>query len=745
MTNPHLDIDETLAAQRAQRIRGALLRPASIALVGASDDPGKTSGRPLPYLRRAGYTGRIYPVNPRNATVMGERAWPSLASLPEVPEHAFILTTTQAACDAVAECAALGVQAATVLAAGFAETGDAGRARQAQLAEVAREAGLLLLGPSSLGIIHADAHLVLTANAAFAEPELPRGATFVASHSGSMLGALVSRGKARGIGFAGMVSVGNEADLSVGEICLATVDDPAIDSYLLFLETVRHGDWLMRFARAAARAGKPVVVYKLGRSEAGAELAQSHTGAMAGEDAVADAFLRDCGFARVETFEAVFETPALLRQLARGARPRHVPRVGVVTTTGGGAAMVVDQLGVRGIDVVPATEATHARLVAAGVDVHPGRILDLTLAGTRYEVMRATLQTMLEAPEFDAVIAVAGSSARFQPDRAVRPVIDAERDNRALGKPVIAFLAPEAPEALVHLATAGVPCFRTPEACADAIAAAFGRRDFRDAPRLPVIATHRRMLDELQAYETIARLGIRHAPAVAVALPGGGDTGAVERAGVNTSANSGASSASGTGPTAAGTAPSGVAYPVAVKVLSAAIAHKSDVGGVVLGVSGAEALASALAGIARAVRTQVPDVPVERALVQTMVAGVGEVLIGYRIDPEVGPLVMLAAGGVLAEVYRDRSLRLAPVDLAGAHAMIGEVRAMAALRGFRGRPAGDLDALAEAIVRLSGIAQRPELGVVEAEINPLIVHRAGEGVTAVDAVVWIADDERGDV
>ncbi len=724
MTNPHLDIDETLAAQRAQRIRGALLRPASIALVGASDDPGKTSGRPLPYLRRAGYTGRIYPVNPRNATVMGERAWPSLASLPEVPEHAFILTTTQAACDAVAECAALGVQAATVLAAGFAETGDAGRARQAQLAEVAREAGLLLLGPSSLGIIHADAHLVLTANAAFAEPELPRGATFVASHSGSMLGALVSRGKARGIGFAGMVSVGNEADLSVGEICLATVDDPAIDSYLLFLETVRHGDWLMRFARAAARAGKPVVVYKLGRSEAGAELAQSHTGAMAGEDAVADAFLRDCGFARVETFEAVFETPALLRQLARGARPRHVPRVGVVTTTGGGAAMVVDQLGVRGIDVVPATEATHARLVAAGVDVHPGRILDLTLAGTRYEVMRATLQTMLEAPEFDAVIAVAGSSARFQPDRAVRPVIDAERDNRALGKPVIAFLAPEAPEALVHLATAGVPCFRTPEACADAIAAAFGRRDFRDAPRLPVVATHRRMLDELQAYETIARLGIRHAPAVAVALPGGDDAGAVE---------------------GAGAAPSGLAYPVAVKVLSAAIAHKSDVGGVVLGVSGAEALASALAGIARAVRTQVPDVPVERALVQTMVAGVGEVLIGYRIDPEVGPLVMLAAGGVLAEVYRDRSLRLAPVDLAGAHAMIGEVRAMAALRGFRGRPAGDLDALAEAIVRLSGIAQRPELGVVEAEINPLIVHRAGEGVTAVDAVVWIAGDERGDV
>ena len=741
MTNADMDIDEALAVRRAQRIRGALLRPASIALVGASDDSGKTSGRPLPYLRRAGYAGRIYPVNPRNATVMGEQAWPSLTALPEVPEHAFILTTTQAACDAVAECAALGVQAATVLAAGFAETGDAGRARQAQLAAVARDAGLLLLGPSSLGIIHADARLVLTANAAFAEPDLPRGATFVASHSGSMLGALVSRGKARGIGFAGMVSVGNEADLSVGEICLATIDDPAIDSYLLFLEAVRHGDWLMRFARAAARAGKPVVVYKLGRSEAGAELAQSHTGAMAGEDAVADAFLRDCGFARVETFEAVFETPALLRQVARGAPVQRVPRVGVVTTTGGGAAMVVDQLGVRGIDVMPASQATHARLAAAGVDVHPGRILDLTLAGTRYDVMRATLQTMLEAPEFDAVIAVAGSSARFQPDLAVRPVIDAERDNRALGKPVIAFLAPEAPEALVHLATAGVPCFRTPESCADAIAATFARRAFRHTSRLPVAAASRVMLDELQAYDLIARLGIRHAPAVAVALPGCGADGANDGSSVGASdaVNHPARDA------ARDAIAPGVAFPVALKVLSAEIAHKSDVGGVVLGVTDAGALEAALGEMASDLRARLPDTRIDRALVQTMVAGVGEVLIGYRIDPEVGPLVMLAAGGVLAEVYRDRSLRLAPVDHDGAHAMIDEVCAMAALRGFRGRPAGDLDALADAIVRLSCIAERPALGVVEAEINPLIVHRAGDGVTAVDAVVWIADDKRGDV
>src|SRR5690606_21622581 len=180
---------------------------------------------------------------------------------------------------------------------------------------------------------------------------LPVGGIFVGSHSGSLIGALVSRGKERGLGFAGLVSVGGESDLSIGEICAATLDDPQVTSYMLFIETMRHADQLRAFAMAAAQRGKPVAAYKLGRSSEAAELAVSHTGALAGEDDVADAFLRDCGIARVETLEGLLEAPTLLHRLPIRPAGARKPRVGVVTTTGGGAAMVVDQLGIRGVAV----------------------------------------------------------------------------------------------------------------------------------------------------------------------------------------------------------------------------------------------------------------------------------------------------------------------------------------------------------------------------------------------------------
>src|SRR5690606_34276150 len=214
--------------------------------------------------------------------------------------------------------------------------------REAELREIVQDSGIRLLGPSSLGVVNPSAGLVLTANAAFSEPLLGDGRVFVASHSGSMIGALVSRGKARGIGFAGLVSVGNEVDLGLGEICSATLDDPAIDGYLLFLESLRHGHRLREFALAAAERGKPVVAYKLGRSAAAAEMATTHTGALAGEDDVADAFLRDLGIARVGVLDAVFETLPLARVVPRGGRTPSPPRIGIVTTTGGGAAMAVD-------------------------------------------------------------------------------------------------------------------------------------------------------------------------------------------------------------------------------------------------------------------------------------------------------------------------------------------------------------------------------------------------------------------
>ena len=687
-------------------LRQKLLNPRSIALIGASDDPAKNAARPLKFLRSGGYAGTIYPVNPRRQTVLGERAWPSLAALPDVPDHAYVLLPTEAVVEAVAQCGKLGVPLVTVLADGFATAGGIGAARSAQLKRVSDETGVRVIGPSSLGVIDLRTRLMLTANAAFGEPDWPVGRMFAASHSGSIIGALAARGKARGIGFAALVSAGLEVDLGVGEICAATLDDPGIDGYLLFLETIRQGDALRRFAQGAAERGRPVVAYKLGRSAEARELAVTHSGALAGEDDVADAFLSACGIARVDTFEGLIEALPLLRRVAPRAR-RRAPAVGVVTTTGGAAAMVVDRLALRGIEVARPSPQTLARLASAGVAVEPGLIVDLTLAGARYEIMKAALDTLLAAPEFDLVVAVVGSSARLNPDLAVRPIADCARGAR----PLAAFIAPDAPEAFALLTAAGVPNFRSPESCADGVAAALRRRapmPWSPPPR--PAAGKPRALDELAAYALLDRVGVPRAPAVAL------------------DANLAAPPALP------------FAYPVAAKVLAADIAHKSDVGGVALDIADGPALVRAVGELRATLSRHRPGTTVARVLVQPMVAGVGEVLIAYGVEPEVGTLVMLAMGGVLTEIYRDRVLRLAPVDLATAREMIAELKGVAALSGFRGRPPGDLAALAQAIAALSQLASDP--AIVEAEVNPLIVRAQGQGVMAVDALVLLADEVR---
>jgi acyl-CoA synthetase (NDP forming) len=681
----------------AVALRQPLLAPRSVALIGQSNDAGKTAGRPLNYLRRAGFAGKIYCVNARRDTVLGERAYPSVAALPEAPDHAYILVPTEAVIAAVAECGRAGVKIATILAAGFSETGAEGMAREQRLCAIAAETGIRIVGPSSLGVVNLRNGLLLTANAAFAEPDIPVGRTFFASHSGTMIGALMSRGKARGVGFAGLVSIGNEVDLSIGEICSATLDEPDIDGYLLFLESIRNSAALRDFALGAAARGKPIVAYKLGRSAAARELAVTHTGALAGEDDAASAFLADCGIARVESLEALIEALPLVRRTPIrpvGARP---PQVAVLTTTAGGATMVVDPLAMRGVEIAQPSVDTFARFSTKGIVATPARIVDLTIAGTRYEVMKAALDILATAPEFDMVVAVVGSSARFHPQQAVQPIIDSAN----AAKPIAAFLVPEAPEALARLSEAGVPAFRTPEACADAITAALARRQPKPAVAVPQ-GDRGRVLDELGAYALLDRLGIPRAPAVAL------DTTITQAPALPFD------------------------YPVAVKVLSAHIAHKTEAGGVALNVPNGDALVAVIKTMRETVKARTGITP-DRVLIAPMISGIGEALIGYRIDREVGPLVMVAAGGVFTEIYRDRSLRLAPVDLPTAHTMISEVKAFAMLKGFRGKPAGNLDALAKAIVALSRLALQNDPAIAEAEVNPLIVR--ADGVVAVDALV----------
>jgi acyl-CoA synthetase (NDP forming) len=696
-----------------------LFSPHSVAIIGQSDDPGKAAGRPLKFLRQMGYAGRVYPINPRRETVLGERAWPRISALPEAPDHAYIVLPTDLAVEAVEECAEFGVKVATVLADGFAEAGPEGLAREARLRALCARTGIRVVGPSSLGVVDLRTKSMLTANAALDERDLPVGRTFVASHSGSMIGALLSRGNARGARFAALVSVGNEIDLSLGEICEATLGDADIDGYMLFLETLRHAHALRRFAVKAAQAGKPVIAYKLGRSAAARELAVSHTGALAGEDDIADVFLEACGIARVDTLEGLIEGALLLSCVppahARGSRAN----VGVVTTTAGGATMVVDPLARRGINIEAPSPTTLAKFAAAGIEVKPARIIDLTIAGARYESMKAALEILVAAPEFDLVLAAIGSSARHYPQATVRPLIECAGQ----GSPLAVFLVPEAPDALAALSRAGVPNFHTPEACADALAAALARRapvpittnacrgEACGAPQKALGAfwgparssETTRVLDELASGALLDRLGIARAPAVAL----GADIREVPRL--------------------------PFAYPVAVKVLSADIAHKTEVGGVALNVTDGAALFAAIEEMRANLGRCVPTLTLDRVLVQPMLSGVAEVLIGYRVDRDVGPLIMVAAGGVLAEIERDRSLRLAPIDMAAAQEMVADLRSLPLLCGYRGRPKGDLGALARALAALSQLAH--DDSIAEAEINPLLVLPEGKGVVALDALV----------
>lgn len=687
-----------------------LIDPASIAIVGASDDPTKTTARPQQFLAQAGYRGNAYFVNPRRETVQGAKAWPSLTALPEVPEHVYIMTGAEAAIAAVEECAALGVTAATVLSSGFAEDGPEGVEREERLRAAAATGSVRVIGPSSLGVVNPRTGVMLTGNAAFGEPNIPAGGIFVASQSGSVIGSLVSRARGRGIGFAGLVSTGGEADLSLGALCESMVDDPGVTSFALFLESLRHSEDLASFARAAAAAGKPVAVYKLGRSDEAAALSVSHTGALAGEDSESEAFFRACGFARVYAFESLVEAPGLLLRVPTSPTPVS-PRVGVVTTTGGGAAIMVDQLALHGLTVVGPSEELVATMAERGAPIPHSGIADLGLAGARHDVVTAALDAMQNSGEFDLIVFVIGSSARLNPELAVQAI--SERGDHEV--PIVAFALPEAPDAAALLNTSGVPAFRTPESCADVIAATYHRvpATIGGGTRFAVDAdAPTAVLDELESGQLLGRLGVAVSPSVAL------DTASLADDGIEIDLP--------------------FDYPVVVKVLSDEVPHKSDVGGVVLNVSDADGVRAAARSIVANVADHAPEVAVDRVLVQQMASrGLADALVGYRVSRDVGPIVVLSTGGVLAEIFADSSIRLAPVTRETAREMIGEVKGLSVVTGYRGLPKGDLDALADTIVAVSTLAVS-NTEVLEAELNPVSVRPRGQGILALDALVRTA-------
>ncbi|WP_444813454.1 acetate--CoA ligase family protein [Variovorax gracilis] len=684
-----------------------LLQPRSVAVIGASGDPAKTAGRPVSYLLKHGFAGSIYPVNPKLDRIGELACYRDVDSLPEVPDVGIVLLGAERAHLAVRDLARRGAAAAIVLASGYTETGEEGARRQQQLMEAAGR--MRILGPNTIGLVNLTDGIVLSASGALEMEHFHAGAIGVVSQSGGILGALLSRASARGIGLSKLVSTSNEMDLELADFVDALVDDPATQVIALYIEAIRHPEKFREAALKAARAGKPIVAFKIGRSEAGARAAVSHTGALAGADRMYDALFRHTGVIRATTFGDLLDISAALatRRVLRGRR------VAILTSTGGAGTLVSDSLGVSGFET-PAPDAATAEALRAlqsgehaALDRNP---IDVTLAGLQPDLLRGAIRTLLASPAYDALVIIVGSSGVGRPELMAGAIAECLPFS---DKPVLAYVSPHAPEAATLLTQHGVPAFVAAESCTAALAGMLQSSQERPVDEDSVAVEQEALrdlpvgsLDEAQAKQLFARFGVPCARELVVH-----DADEAERAARELGGR------------------------VVLKILSSEITHKSDVGGVAVNVT-ADQIAARLGAMASEVERNTGVRPT-RFLVQEMVSGGTELILGMHRDP-LGTAILLGMGGVTAELFKDTTMRLLPreggLGRNDALNMARELRTWPLLDGFRGRPKADVEALVDAIVAFSRMAAQLKDQLVEAEINPVFVLPQGLGVRAADGV-----------
>ena len=615
-----------------------LFRPRSVAVIGASNDPNKIGGRPIAFLKRAGYGGRIFPVNPSSASVQDIAAFPSLAAITGEVEQAIIALPGKAVLGAVKECVAKGVRAVQVFSAGFGEGGEAGAREQAQLRETAGASGMRVLGPNSLGLFNAADHFFGTFATAL-DGAWPRsGSVGVATQSGAFGSYFFGLAQARGLGFSHFVATGNECDVDVAECVEFLATDAATRVIVIALEGCKNGATLIRALAAARAAGKPVVAMKVGVSQTGAMAAATHTGSLAGEDRVFDAVLRECGAYRAVSLEEIVD----VAYLASAAPLPRGSRLAVITTSGGIGVLAADAAEARGLDLAPITADTQAAISAlvplAGgvnpVDTSAAIIGDLSLY-TRIA------DTMLRSSPYDAVLCYLAHIGRNPAHWAqLRESLYALRERYA-ALPFVAVLLADA--ALTQeLEQKGFAVFADPTRAVNAIAACsqLGRqRSHAPTPHAAVSDSSRvtQRLDgdvttEAAAKQALTRLGISFAPEKFAA-----------------SAADAAKAALGLG------------FPVVMKILSPDIAHKTEAGGVALGLRDAAQVEAEYAMMMARVKQRAPAARIEGVIVAKQLDDGIEILVGTHVDPVFGPVVTTGAGGVLTELLSDISLRLAPV------------------------------------------------------------------------------------
>jgi acyl-CoA synthetase (NDP forming) len=713
-----------------------LLSPRGIAIVGASGDITRFGGQTVRALNTSGYAGGIYPVNPKYPEIDGRRSYASVSAIDGPCDLAVIALPATHVAGVVAECARKGIGHAVVLGGGFREIGPEGERLEREMVAAARAGGVRLIGPNCIGLVNVHAHVVAAFGSLTRPPKLQPGGVSVAVQSGGFGMSVVIQAAMAGVGFRHVVATGSESDITMPELLDHYVDDVHTKVIFAYIEGVADGRALIAALDRARAAGKPVVIWKAGKTGQGARAAASHTANLTSTYSVYRAALRQCGVVEVSSAEQVVDF--LVGQAAPAHVPARVPQgrnVAIVTNTGGSAVVFADAADEARLSLVPLGEATQARLrellpPLAAV----GNPVDTTAGYPRPEheaSFRAAFETLLADPEVHQLCVLFGTI--MGPSFALAARVLAEAAMK-FAKPVFAVSAVPASVSSVgheYFAGAGIPLLSSPDRAAQVMgqladfaqarqrgaalsSAAQGPRFHHPLPAGDVT------LDELESKAVLRAAGIPVTADVCIPLDAAllhdGRIGLAQGAGK-------------------------IAFPVALKLLSRDIAHKSDIGGVRLGIRDAAALAEAGREMLARARAVAPHARLGGLLACPMVEGGIEVIVGVVNDETFGPVVALGLGGLLAETLQDVVFRIAPFEHDEALSMIAELRAAALFDGPRGKPPADRAALADVLVKVSALAWTLRERIAELDINPLIVRAAGEGVVAVDALLVLRDGQ----
>ncbi|MBT3627185.1 MAG: acetate--CoA ligase family protein [Rhodospirillaceae bacterium] len=692
-------------------LRG-LLSPRSIAIIGATPDLGRVGGRPIAYLKRYGFAGDIFPVNPKHEAIDGLTCYPSIDALPEVPDMAILAVPARIVCSMIEACQAFGVKAFTAYSSGFAESGQEGALLEQRLRELIQSGGSVLCGPNSQGIANFLDSTVAYFTSELGREDVAPGPIGFVSHSGVFGGIMATECIQRGLGLGYLVSTGNEAGIDFADAAAYMAGDSRIRVVAGYMEGVRDAEKLRAAAEIAQAAGKPLVILKAGRNAESAAAAASHTGALAGAYACHQAAFRQWGILEADNSDELFDIVEAFALTTKRLRGR---RIGILTNSGGIGVLCADQLGANGLEV-PAFESATEEALAADMQsfVSPRNPVDVALqALDDPDCIARHAARIARDNNIDAVLCFPGVIRRH-----VSEIADAIAGVAAESeKPVLAGWLGGEGEGVAQLHRAGVAVYPEPARAARVLRAMLQFSEFRPTAMpatLPDMASAVQAASAFVASGALAESDSRTIlSAAGIENVKGGLARNVEEA----------LSIAGE-----------IGYPVVLKIDSADIAHKSEIGGVVLGLTSDAELRQAFGDILERTAAEAPGAKISGIGVYEMVRGAVELIAGIRRDPIFGPVVLLGMGGVFAEILDDNVLRVMPMGAGEADAMVRQLRGFAILDGARGRPVADIGALAAVLERLAALALTcPE--IEEIDINPLMLLPHGEGARAADALV----------